>query len=264
VGARVAVVLTDPPGVVRPDDGRLRRALRSVDISIVTRGLRRADAVVVLAAPLGEDFAPGVPALVVEGLVDPGSPYPPSTRVAAHSRRVVFAGGLHEEYGVARLVEAFRALPEDVELQLFGRGPLGAWLEEQARQDPRIQPPRLVSLEELPEVYGGAGVLVQPRQVDQDFVRYSFPSKLIEYLASGTPTVSTRLPSIPADYEPYIVWSDSAEPADLAAAITRVLEWTEVERTEFGRRAAGFIRESRGAAAQGRRIVDFLTALDVR
>jgi len=44
-------------------------------------------------------------------------------------------------------------------------------------------------------------------------VRYSFPSKLIEYMASATPVLTTRLPGIPPEYEPYVYWieDDSVE-----------------------------------------------------
>lgn len=259
VGARVAVVLTDPPGVIRAEDGRLRQVLKRVDISLVTRALRRSDAVVVLAAPLGDDFARGVPALVVEGLVAPELSSLPATPPARP--RIVYAGGLHEEYGVRRLVEAVRSLPADVELALFGRGPLEPWLVEQAAEDPRICTPRLVSPADLPAIYAGASLLVQPRQLDQYFVRYSFPSKLIEYLASGQPVVSTRLPSIPEDYAPYLVQPDGDDPADLAAAIGGVLAWSAEEREAFGRRGAEFIRTTRSPQAQGRRIVEFLDGI---
>lgn len=258
VGARVAVVLTDPPGVIRQEDGRLRSALKATDIGVVTKALRRSDAVIVLAPQLAEDFAPGVPAIVAEGLTDLESNAQLPPRNPARPRRVVFAGGLHEEYGVARLVEAFRLLPGELELHLFGRGPLEPWLVEQAGADPRIQAPRLVSPQDLPEIYAQASVLVQPRQVDQDFVRYSFPSKLIEYLASGTPVVSTRLPTIPADYEPFVAWAAGDAPTDLAAAIDRVLTWGDTDAASFGAAGSTFIRTTRGSRPQGARIVEFL------
>jgi glycosyltransferase involved in cell wall biosynthesis len=256
---KVAVVLTDPPGVISSEEGAVRSLLKRVDIGIVTRALRRSDAVVVLAEPLARDFAPSIRFLVMEGLFDaaalPEVPRAPATGV----RRVVFAGGLREEYGVKRLVEAFHTLTDpDLRLELYGQGALGDWLAEQAAADDRIQPPRLVSPEELPEIYARADILVQPRQSEQGFVPYSFPSKLIEYMASGTPVVSTRLPSIPAEYEPHLIWSDGDEPGDLAAAMQRALDMPEEASGPFGARAASFIRTTRNTTAQGARIVEFL------
>jgi len=42
-----------------------------------------------------------------------------------------------------------------------------------------------------------AHLLINPRPVELDFNRFSFPSKLIEYMASGTPVITTNLPNIP-------------------------------------------------------------------
>lgn len=262
VGARVAVMLTDPPGVIRADDGGLRLLLKRIDRGIVTKALARTDAVVVLTEPLARDFAPGVPSLVVEGLFDAASLALRISEVAAPERVVVFAGSLHVEYGVKELVQAVRSLTDvDIRLELYGRGPLEGWLQEQSMADPRIMPPRLLPPDALPEIYAKAAVLVQPRQVDQDFVPYSFPSKLIEYLASATPVLSTRLPSIPTDYEPYVVWCEGDGSADLALGLRRVLGWTPAERLVFGTAAATFMRESRNTGAQGRRIMTFLAGI---
>ena len=265
-GARSAIVLTDPPGVIRAEDGVLRRRLKAVDIWLVKRALRGSDAVIVLARPLATDFAPSRPALVVEGLVSPTvaaqlDAADPARGPAAARAQVVYAGGLHEEYGVRNLVDAVRSMSPRVQLSLFGRGPLEPWLEQQAEEDARIARPRLVDPGELPAIYAAADVLVQPRQADQDFVKYSFPSKLIEYLASGTPVVSTRLPSIPADYEPYVTWAEGDRPDDIAAAIERVLSWGPTARREASARAAQFIQETRSVGEQGRRIVDFLSSV---
>lgn len=258
IGVRTAVILTDPPGVVRPDDGTVKRLLKRLDVAVVRSALVRCDAVVVLAEPLAHDFAPRVPYLVLEGLAaTTGSPAPLPTAVAS-GPTVVYAGGLLQEYGVGDLVRAFRALPDPtLRLQLYGRGALEPWLAEQSVADPRIQPVRLVAPEELGGIYAHATVLVQPRPAEQDFVPYSFPSKLIEYLASGTVTVSTRLPTIPDDYEPHVVWSEGGAEG-LARALTGVLGWSRSARAAHGAAASRFVTTSRGTTAQGARLVAFL------
>ena len=208
IKARVVIVLTDPPGVIRPDESRFKSLLKQIDIGAVRKALGRADAVVVLAQPLAHDFAAGLAFLVIEGLYD-ASPCPSVCCGCENGPSVVYAGGLHEGYGVKNLVKAFRSIPGvDLRLELYGNGPLKDWLVEQAAADDRIQPPRLVPPQELPEIYARATVLVQPRQLHQDFVPYSFPSKLIEYMAAGTVVVSTRLLSISSAYEPFVVWCD--------------------------------------------------------
>ena len=260
VGFGVAVVLTDPPGVPVATDGRTKNFLRRLDRTVVTGALRRCDAVIPLALPLAVDFAPGVPHLVVEAILDAEATPPDETQPPGPAS-LVCAGGLHEAYGVRNLVEAVRGLPDpELRLFLYGKGHLEGWIREQHAQDSRIAAPRVLAPEELAGVYVSATVLVQPRQLDQGFVPYSFPSKLVEYLASGTVVVSTRLPSIPEDYQDVVVWADDSVEG-LREALSQVLSWEPEQRAQFGREAAVFIRHTRTQEIQGARILAFLAGL---
>ncbi|MEU4470482.1 glycosyltransferase [Micromonospora sp. NPDC023888] len=259
-GVRVVPVLTDPPGVMLPTDGRLVRLLRGLDVALVRAALARCCGVIALTAALAEDFAPGRPRLVLEGIscADPaGPPVPPGA-----TRDIVYAGGLSRAYGVDRLVEAFRGLPgDDLRLCVYGRGELAGWLRDQATVDRRILPPALLPRQELLPRLARATVLVNPRPVDQDFVRWSFPSKIIEYLAAGVPVVSTRLPGIPAEYAPWLSFAEPDTAAGLRTAVSRVLELPAEQARALGAGGARFVRETRDPATQGRRLSDFLAGL---
>ena len=159
-------------------------------------------------------------------------------------------------------MEAVRGLPgAGVRLQLLGRGELEARVGQIAVKDSRVDPPRFTDRSEVLESYARADVLVQPRPVKQEFVRYSFPSKLMEYLASGTPVVTTRLPGIPDDYGDYVEWADPDDAGGLRDAIARVLALSPEERSERGTRAREFIWRTRGRASQGGRMREFLEGL---
>ena len=45
---------------------------------------------------------------------------------------------------------------------------------------------------------------MNPRFTGAEYTLYSFPSKNIEYMVSGTPVITTRLAGIPDDYYPYV------------------------------------------------------------
>ena len=175
---------------------------------------------------------------------------------------MVYAGGLTRAYGVDRLVEAFRGMDDpDLRLFLLGRGELEEWLRTQAKADSRIAPPELLDRGGLVRRLARASVLVNPRPVDQSFVRYSFPSKLIEYLSTGIPVVTTRLPGIPADYDPYLCFAESDTAKGLRDALLRVLAMSPADRGALGSAGAAFVRQTRGPAAQGERIRSFLVEL---
>ncbi|TNH27617.1 glycosyltransferase family 4 protein [Micromonospora orduensis] len=260
-GVRVVPVLTDPPGVALPTDGRLVRLLRGLDVTLVRAALARCSGVIALTPALADDFAPGRPRLVMEGIcaAEPASvdEAPPTA-----TRDIVYAGGLSRAYGVDRLVEAFRGLPgDDLRLCVYGRGELEGWLRDQAAVDRRIAPPELLPRAELLPRLSRASVLVNPRPVDQDFVRWSFPSKIIEYLATGVPVVSTRLPGIPAGYDPWLSFAEPDTVEGLRTALGQVLSLPPEVARARGVGAARFVSETRGPAAQGRRMHDFLAHL---
>ncbi|MFC8620176.1 glycosyltransferase [Micromonospora purpureochromogenes] len=262
---RVVVVLTDPPGVAQPTDGRLLRLLRGLDVALVRAALHRCAGVIALTSALADDFAPGRPRLVMEGIFDPPPGSAPTPSASGHTRDVVYAGGLTRAYGVDRLVEAFRGLPDpDLRLRLYGRGELTDWLRSQAVEDPRISPPTLLDRAELVGRLGQAAVLVNPRPVDQVFVRYSFPSKLIEYLSTGVPVVTTRLPGIPEEYAPWLRFADPDSVDGLRQAIRGVLDLPADAARGLGTGAAEFVRTSRGSRPQGLRMRAFLGGLTGR
>ncbi|MEU5724523.1 glycosyltransferase [Micromonospora sp. NPDC047738] len=266
LGVRVVPVLTDPPSVVLPTDGRLVRLLRRLDRALVQMALSRCSGIIALTPALADDFAPGLPRLVMEGIFhavpNPSTTVEEPTTAARGAREIVYAGGLSRSYGVDRLVAAFRGLPDcDLRLRVYGRGELEQWIASQAAEDPRIALPELLPRAALLPRLASASVLVNPRPVGQDFVRWSFPSKLIEYLAAGVPVVTTRLTGIPADYEPWLQFADSDSAAGLRAAIDRVLRLPPEEGARIGRGGAAFVRGTRGPSAQGRRMRNFLAAL---
>ncbi len=257
---KVVPVLTDPPGVALPTDGRVVRLLRRIDVALVRAALRHCSGVIALTGALADDFAPGLPHLVMEGICDPV--YGAVAVDSGPGREVIYAGGLTRAYGVDRLVAAFRALPDpDLRLRVFGRGELAEWVCAQAREDSRIAPPEMLPREALAGRLSRAAVLVNPRPVDQSFVRHSFPSKLLEYLSVGVPVVTTRLPAISAAYDPYLVYAEPDTVDGLRDAMARVVAMPTERRRELGQAGAAFVRDSRGPAAQGARIAAFLAGL---
>lgn len=265
VGTRTVIVITDPPGFVLPTDSAAVRRLKATDSLLIRRALRSVDGVVVLTSALATDFAPAVPSLLMEGLLSADVSGVRERTNDAAGARLMYAGGLVPAYGVDRLVTAVRRCRDtSVRLAVFGKGPLKEWVDGQAAVDPRIEPVRFAARQEVVAEYAQVDLLVQPRPVDQGFVRYSFPSKLLEYMASGTPVLTTRLSGIPADYEPHVYWIDDDSVEGVQAAIENVLSAAPASRRAKGLAAADFARSTRSTAAQGRRLVDFLTAITDR
>lgn len=251
-----AVIMTDPPALPTRYDNAVTLGLRRGDRRLISAGLRAADGVVGLTAALAADFAPDKPAMVMEGIAVPPTGAGPS---GGDGRTVLYAGGLRSEYGVGALLDAARST-RSWALQLYGKGPLEEEARRAAEQHDTISYGGYADASTLAQAYGRAQLLVNPRPTGEEFVRYSFPSKLLEYLASGTPVMTTRLPGLPQDLAEHL-WLTGESAAELDAAISDFFGVPGPRRRAVGQAAAEFVLSTRGPEAQGRRIAAFLEGL---
>lgn len=253
-GVPAFALLTDPPSLRTAFDTRLSWTLKRVDRLFITTLLKGYKGVIVLAPALAE-LAPGVPSLHMEGIA-------PQTkgreRGTEETDRVLFAGGIRTENGVLALLDAANLPGRTWSLRIFGGGPQADEVAERSKGMEGVEFLGLIPQCDLASEYRRAAVLMNPRPTSPDFVRYSFPSKVMEYMASGTPLISTRLPTIPAAYEDFVLWCDES-PRQIRAAIDAAISMGAEERHALGSRARRFISSERGAGAQGSRMLRFLT-----
>ena len=104
-------------------------------------------------------------------------------------------------------------------------------------------------------------VLVNPRKANRDFTKYSFPSKTIEYMASGTPMMGYRLHGVPDEYYEYI-FEIAEEENGLENCLKKVMTLSSDERERVGMLAERFIRYEKNGVKQCRKIIDLVERVD--
>lgn len=173
---------------------------------------------------------------------------------------VIYAGGLHEEYGIKSLVDGFRKLNEsDTELHLFGHGPMVEDIEQLMSEDNRIKYFGIVPNSKVVEAELQATLLVNPRPTVEDFTKYSFPSKNIEYMVSGTPILTTVLAGMPREYHEYVYLLEDESTDGIHDKLKELLLDTPQEELRLkGRRAKEFVLENKNNIYQANRIIDFI------
>ncbi len=265
-GKKLAVMLTDPPGVILPTDGPVSRVLKMVDAWLVKYLVGFADAIFALAPELAARIAPEKPAVIFPGILEERI-----ARLAIAQRRedkedvftIVYAGGLSKAYGVDRLIDAVAAMVNpSVRLKLFGRGDQESRARQLAMSDPRFTYGGFVGNEVLIPELCGADLLINPRPTEQSFAVQSFPSKLIEYLATGRPVLTTRIKSMPASYGPHFLYIDDETVPGIQFAIEQVMALPKEVRHEQGRQAVEFVRADASEQAIGKRIMLLLASID--
>lgn len=147
-------------------------------------------------------------AIVLEGHIDHNAARTEEDAADARDpsqRIVLYAGSLHRRYGIADLVDAFRACHKQGEvLHIYGTGDYAEKIKEIAREDPCIRYFGVKPNGFIVQAERKADLLVNPRTGEGEYTKFSFPSKVLEYMVSGTPVLMARLPGIPDEYYDYV------------------------------------------------------------
>ena len=202
----------------------------------------------------------GKPYVVLEGQADIAMcQREPSMQIKQKPRVVLYAGGVSRQYGAEIMTEGFRkANIPDAQLHVYGPGDYVEELQKISETDDRVFYGGMLLSSQIEEKEQQATLLINPRPTHEEFVKYSFPSKTMEYMASGTPALTTRIPGIPKDYEPHLYFIDEETIDGVARALQAVFAHTEEELFAKGLAAREFILKTRNNVIQAEKILDML------
>jgi glycosyltransferase involved in cell wall biosynthesis len=170
----------------------LKSHLRNLELRISKALMSRVTKVIALTKFLAEDFAPGKPYLVVEGIIDEQD----ANRLSSSEKqrkdrdivRVVYTGSIAKRYGIQNIVEAFTLLEnKNIILEVYGCGDYEDELRQICLKNKNIKYYGFVPNEKALRAQREADFLINARSADDEYVKYSFPSKTLEYMLSGTP-----------------------------------------------------------------------------
>ena len=175
---------------------------------------------------------------------------------------VLYTGGLKRYASIDVLIKAFRLLRNpNFKLIICGSGPLSEYVKFSAQEDNRISFKGVVSRQEALLLQRKSTLLVNPRQPHAGLTKYSFPSKTMEYMASGTPVLMYKLEGIPNEYFNYSYTIDDLSVGGLAYSLRTILSKSEEELSRKGKKAKDFIMNNKSAKYQIRKILKFLELL---
>lgn len=235
----------------------LRKELRKLNNRLIYHSMSRVDRFVLLTEQMKEPLGVGSrPYVVMEGIYGLLQEYSP---VTYRKRVILYSGRLNARYGVRNLLEAFLKLNDNtVELWFCGSGEMQATIKAAAETDHRIKFLGFQSQENVWKMQREVSLLVNPRQNTEAFTKYSFPSKTMEYLASGTPVLMYKLDGIPDEYDEYLHYVDGESVDDLTSALETVMnaDFSELERK--AKRAQQFILNEKNAVVQAAKILTLM------
>ena len=240
LGKKSALILADYSG-----EESYHSFARRLYARFQLRVIQKYDVVIGLSETTRRYLKPNQRFLCVEGGIDQDV-YDYFGQVSAEEQHCedsvttyMYAGILEPVTGVDMLLKAFSQISNpSVRLKISGKGSFQKLVEEAAEQDDRITYLGCVPYEEYLSNLKQADVLVNPRNMNLPENENNFPSKIMEYLATGKPIISTRFPG----WEKYNKYITSCE--STVEGLQNALETSDAGRDrekEQRKFAAGFL-----------------------
>jgi glycosyltransferase involved in cell wall biosynthesis len=176
------------------------------------------------------------------------------------SRYILYTGSLEERYGLGELLEAFSlAGIEDCDLVICGDGNYREEIIKMGRVNEKIKYLGSLPRERALDLQRDATLLVNPRPSSGDFTKFSFPSKTMEYLLSGTPVLMRPLPGLIPEFEDLVFLDSEQTVQSLSAKMREILDLAPEIIKEKTEKAIKYLAETKTEIVQ---TADFCHEID--
>lgn len=256
-------IVTDVPGYLADNSKRkfgiVKRQVNKLKVKINTLIMNRFSSYVFLTEQMNELInKDNKNYVVIEGQVDIAMKFIDNDINKKHKKKVcIYAGSLKKIYGIGNLVEAFiNANIENSELHIYGSGNFEDELSKLCNEFENVKYFGVKDNEFIVNEELKATLLINPRPTNEEYTKYSFPSKNMEYMVSGTPILTTKLPGMPKEYNDYVYLIENESVEGLTNTIRNVLNISEYELHEKGIKAKEFVLCKKNNIEQSKKIIN--------
>ena len=252
----INVIVPDLPEFMSGNQGKLHLFLKSIDHKIIIHCLKKIDSYSLLSESMRERLPmEGKKWCLMEGIYQPADE---EIVLAKNPNKVVmYTGGIYHRRGTDLLLEAFELIDDpDYRLWIRGNGDMKDEILELSKKDPRIVYFEPVPRIELLKMEKEATCMINPTMPSLDFTRYFFPSKTMEYLASGTATIMFHLGCMPEEYDRYLFYIEEESAESMRDKIVEVCEEKREILTKLGVEARDFILSQKSPMKQCQKILN--------
>lgn len=256
------VIVTDlPENLMDKPNGLLQRAKFVMRMKRYQKIIEYATHYVFLTEQMNVRLNPrNKPYCIIEGLVDAKMENIYNDCSGKTSKIIcLYSGELSVKCGMGILLSAFINCHADTwELHLYGNGDYVKEIENKCEQNPNIKYFGIVQNDIVIQRQMEATVLINPRPTHEEFTKYSFPSKNVEYMASGRPVITTKLPGMPEEYNEYVYIIEDESVYGIELTLKDVLRKPSQELTSMGEKAKEFVLKNKNNRIQTAKIISML------
>ena len=259
----ITLIVTDIPEYYDLDASNswIKKLLRLINNNFIYKSLKRIDNFVILTEQMKGLLSIGKrPYIVIEGLVDSDNIITCNNEGAKVNKKIIlYTGTLNFKFGIMDLINGFSVIDKtQYELWICGSGEAEKEIINRVKSNSRINFLGYVTKKEIYDLQKKATVLINPRTNYGEYTKYSFPSKTMEYMLSGTPVLMYKLDGIPDEYDPYLYYINGNQPKNFANRIMEICEKPQSELDDFGEKARQFVLENKNCMVQAKKIIDMI------
>lgn len=267
-GVKVVGIVTDVPGLTSGARAKMlpwwKKIIIKFSTNLLKRSLGKYDGYLLLTKAMNDvvNFN-HKPYIVIEGHSD----IKMGSRVnnlsdKSKERIIMYAGGTHKEFGIGLLVEAFIAIDnKDWYLHIYGDGNYQEELKRISLEYPHVVYHGMKPNSEVVEKQLQSWVMVNPRITNAEYIKYSFPSKTLECMVSGTPLLTTKLAGMPKDYYPYVYLFENETLEGFKSALEQVFALEAADLHHKGTKAKEFALSQKNNVIQAEKFYKFLKTI---
>ncbi len=265
---KIVGIVTDVPGLTSGARAKLlpwwKRAVKSTAVNLSKGSVKTCDAYLLLTKAMNDIVNPRQkPYIVIEGHSDISmKDRENKIENKFKEKTIMYAGGTHKEFGIAMLVDAFLDLDApDWVLHIYGDGNYQNELLRISSEHNSIVYHGMKPNSEIIEAQIRSWLMVNPRITNAEYVKYSFPSKTLECMVSGTPLLTTKLAGMPEEYYPYVYLFGDETKEGFKSVLKKVFAIPAEELHEKGIKAKDFALTQKNNVKQADLFYSFIKTL---
>ncbi|MFY0727856.1 glycosyltransferase [Pseudomonas sp. NFX15] len=222
--------------------------------------VNRSDSIVAITKEMLRKFDLSIKKIVVEGIADES--YISISEAGQRKRYFLYTGTLDRRYGIRNLLDSYiDSGIENYDLFICGAGDDRAYVEDISSNCSNVKYFGQLERDSVLRLQRDAALLINPRDNESEYTKYSFPSKIIEYMSSGVPVLMYRLDGIPEEYYGFCYLI----PPGGDGLKRKLLELSKISDDEFigmGKAAKTFIIENKMPDKQVGKLLDAIKGKD--
>lgn len=257
--SHICLIVPDLPQYMSQNSNPIYLLFKEIDKKFIKNCIKYIDSFVLLNKNMNECInIYNKPWILMEGIYDDSLNFEVTVNMRPNIN-LLYTGNIDERYGIKLLVSAFKQIKfKNYRLWIRGDGNTKDYILKEAEIDSRIKYFEKMSRNDILLLENKATILINPVSSQQIFTKYFFPSKTMEYLASGKPTIMFNLDCLPDEYKKHIYIVNDESINGLYNMILKIANTDLNILIKRGKESREFIYLNKNSENQIERVISFI------